>query len=302
MSRYIVVLLFIWTASAGAVSDFTFLNIATGPVSGALGESGISHGNGADQLLLNPAAVVEVPQSFTTFSYGSFPAGIHQFAVVGCAPRLFQQLPLLMGVNGINYGTLTETDIWGNVTGDFPAVDYQFFLGSGVEIAGIRVGGAVKWIHGTIAQYSSSALALDLGVRYHWYATNLDLGVVFANQGKVLKEYTSGSRQTLPGRLALGVSKRLRYLPLRWQLDFGWLEGAEDLRGGLEFSLPHSWFLRSGYVVSVGADRLDSLDETLRGLTLGFGGGFLPGWSFAYSYSSLGELGGINRLSVHRDF
>ncbi|MBC8477922.1 hypothetical protein H8D51_00090, partial [bacterium] len=81
------------------------------------------------------------------------------------------------------------------------------------------------------------------------------------------------------------------------------LGGTEgELQFGCDFYLPIGWTLRGGYLFEQGSDRLESLDEALRGVTVGFGGELTGNWLIDYSFTTLGVLGSINRITFARRF
>lgn len=121
------------------------------------------------------------------------------------------------GVNAqyISYGSMKETNIYGEQTGDFSAKDIAvgstFAYGLSNHITG---GITAKMVTSYIGQYNSLAAAVDLGVNYFDEESQWSFSAVARNLGGQLKAYEDDFER-LPLDLQLGVTKRLIGSPLR---------------------------------------------------------------------------------------
>lgn len=302
MFRFITLLLVAiscgYGQSAWGLTSLEFLILSPDAVTAARGETGIAWEQRLEGLLLNPATLPLIVDEQVTISWARRIAGINQFNV---ATTLSSRVgfPLAVGINSVNYGHLDGRDIWGNSTGEFPAQDIMLYATTATTWRRLQLGVTTRLIYSVIDNFSCSGLAVDLGIRHSLDKSGWDVGLVLQNAGIILSEYSSTSSTDLPLRLRAGLAKRLLHLPLRWFLDYTLLgETSEELQLGGEFYLPIGWTLRGGYLFSQGSDRLESLDEALRGVTFGFGGEISKRWLLDYSYTSLGVLGSVNRITL----
>ncbi|MEK0750800.1 hypothetical protein OSH65_25630, partial [Mycobacterium ulcerans] len=89
-------------------------------------------------------------------------------------------------------------------------------------------------------QYRANGIAMDVGLSYKDTALGLQAGLVAKNMGVELKKYTPGNEESLPFDLQIGVSKRLRHLPLQlsatvhhlYQFDIRYADPAFDSGNG----------------------------------------------------------------------
>lgn len=114
------------------------------------------------------------------------------------------------------YGSLTETDATGAVLGQFGARDMAFSATYSHDISGYWRGGAtLKYISSKYAEYSSGAIAVDLGVSYYNPDNEFSVGLVIKNLGGQVKKFENRSDK-LPWDIQVGFSKMLRSFPLRF--------------------------------------------------------------------------------------
>ena len=122
-----------------------------------------------------------------------------------------------LGVQYINYGTLTETDNIGNVYGTYRANDYNINLTASRQYGKHwRYGATLKWAHSKLYTNTASAILADVGVNYYDTASLWDIGIVAKNIGFMVDRYTStNSAEPLPLDVQIGISKRFKHMPLR---------------------------------------------------------------------------------------
>lgn len=132
------------------------------------------------------------------------------------------------GVHYINYGSLTRTDIFGNIRGSFGANEVALYGGVGRHFGRFRFGSTAKIVLSNLAGLSSTGLALDFGGLYVDARHGLSIGAVLRNVGIQLSTYeANGLRESLPLLLEVGLSHRLRRAPLRYHITLGNLETAQ---------------------------------------------------------------------------
>ena len=77
----------------------------------------------------------------------------------------------------------------------------------------------VKFIHSKIADRNSSGLGFDVGFNYFVPEDDLSVGFAAMNIGTQLSSYYD-EKEELPLDIIVGVSKKLKHMPLRLSLDF----------------------------------------------------------------------------------
>jgi hypothetical protein len=213
------------------------------------------------------------------------------------------------GIQYTNYGSFDETDDLGNVKGTFAASDLSFNVGYGTAIDdNLYAGGALEFITSSIAGYSSSGLAANLGILYLIPENRIALGVSLRHAGVQLSTY-SGVRESLPADLTIGGSIIPRGLPLLLNVNFHklnddagtFIDRFRSFTVGGEFTLSKSFLLRVGFD---NARRKDLKTGTSAGLA-GFSGGIgllVSRYKIDYALSSLGGIGNLHRISVATSF
>lgn len=179
-----------------------------------------------------------------------------------------------VGVNYFNYGKIEETTIDNELLGDVSAKDIclnAFFSRNLSERW--RGGVTAKGIYSAFADYSSVALAVDLGLSYYNSDRGFSFGLAAKNIGRQIQAYEE-IREDLPWDIQLGVTQKLTHAPIRFsvtalrltQWKFEPLrEGVQDddsffktafkhLNFGAEFLLSDNFWLGVGYNPKVSSD------------------------------------------------
>lgn len=140
---------------------------------------------------------------------------------LGSASFAYQLKPkVTLGANlrYMSYGKTDETDITGNVVGQFSAGDYQFTAGAGYSIDSLFNAGAnLRLVYSVIAGYSSFAVATDYAATYCHPGKNFTASALIRNIGFSFHGYTD-EKQKLPFDIQLGITKRLAHAPFRFSL------------------------------------------------------------------------------------
>ena len=201
----------------GGQYAFEFLRLSNSPHVSALG--GISVADPENDIafaIQNPSMMRPGLHNQLDLDYNDYYAGIHilNLAYGYYVPSV--NTAFFMGVQYINYGTISQTDNIGNVYGDFTPVDFALtFGGSRTYGDHWRYGADLKLAHSSLYDASATALLTDIGVNYYDTTLGLDMGAVAKNMGGMMKEYTPGNAEPLPFDLQLGISKSLKHVPLK---------------------------------------------------------------------------------------
>ena len=188
------------------------------------------------------------------------------------------------GVTGqfMSYGTMKETNVSGQQTGDFSAKD--IVLGGTFAYAlSERFSGGItaKLVASYIGQYNSLGAAVDLGLNYYDAEREWSLSAVARNLGGQLLAYEDDFER-LPLDLQVGVTKRLIGSPLRlsaslvrlndWEYGIG-----KHLVLGADLLLSPQFYVAAGYNAMRASEMKISADDgdSAHGAGLSLGGGLL---------------------------
>ena len=213
------------------------------------------------------------------------------------------------GVTFNSYGTFERTDRTGNKVGEFGSRDLVLNLGWGTTLGeGFSAGVGAEALYSSIDTYSSFALALNGGLFFQDTAHNINAGLSILHLGTQVSTF-DGVNEDLPLDLKLGVSHRLRGLPLLIALDFSHLlDDSEDALSrfasfsvGGEFSLSKPLRLRLGYDNRIRQNVTFDGSKGLGGLSAGLGVA-VDAYRFDYAFNSLAGLGGMHRVTLNASF
>lgn len=166
----------------------------------------------------NPALYANVSDlsaglDFMTYAAGSTWMGAHFVKAFG------ERHTMTVGAQYMNYGKMDETDEAGNTLGQFSAKDIVIGAGYSYLLSDRWTGGAnLKMMVSNLADYTALAAAVDVGVNYYDDENDLSVSASLQNIGTQLKAYHDGQRTHLPFTLALGFSKGMAHLPVRFHV------------------------------------------------------------------------------------
>jgi hypothetical protein len=283
---------------------YNFLRTDVSARAAALNGSFVSMKDDPNVLFYNPAAIGTLTAPKVSASY------VNHLMDVNAGTLSFGQYISGLGNIGagviyMNYGSFTRTDELLNVLGTFNASDLAFVAGLATHYdEDILIGVNAKYIYSSIAEYTSSALAVDAGFLYDIPSQNLTIGGSFLNMGKQLKTY-AGVNESLPFDIKFGITKRPEHLPVYLNIDFHRLNESGDkffdrfsnFTIGAEFLMSTSLRLRVGYNNQQRKELKTGTTAGLAGFSLGLGL-VLNEYLIDYAYNSYGAFGGIQRISL----
>lgn len=300
--------LIVMNVRAATNTVFNFLRNDASARAAAMGGSFLTVANDPNTIFYNPAGLstLEKPMGSVGFfkhlldvnaGYLSYGQSYEDWGYFGA------------GVTYTNYGTFDRTDEFGNVLDSFHANDLSISLGySSTFEENLHFGAALKLIYSSLAGYTSTALAGDLGVLYRIPESRISLGASIRNLGRQISSY-AGTKEDLPLDAAVGVSVVPKGLPLLLNLNFHKLN--EDVTSftdrfraftvGGEFTLSKVLQARFGYDNEKRKDLKIGTSSGLAGFSAGIGVS-LKDYRFDYAISSLGKIGNLHRISIGADF
>lgn len=285
-------------------TTYDFLRVDMSARAAALGGSFTSNNDDADVIFYNPAGLGTLASNPISFSFVKYLMDIN-LASLSYSTEFEGIGRFGAAVKYINYGSFEEADINGNKTGTFNANELALIVGYSNQLDdNFFYGANVKFIYSGIADRSSTAMAVDLGLHYYIPGSEWNFGFSALNLGGQLSTYYD-KKEDLPIDLAFGVSKKLENLPLRLSLDFHRLNQDRDnfsqrfkaFTVGAEFTLSKVMKLRFGFDNERRKDFKIGSTAGIAGFSTGLGLK-ISDYQFDYGYSSLGLVGGLHRISI----
>lgn len=303
-------------SSNSSESVFKFLKLPASARAAALGGNHVSLPE-ADGLLFlsNPAYLNERAHGQLDFSYLNHLSDISMGAAGG-AYHHKRLGTFALGLRVLDYGDMRQSGETGLDEGSFSANDMAFTAGYARPLLeNLQAGASAEFIYAGYGNYSSSALALNLGLYYYYEALDLHMGGVIEHVGTQLSTF-GGSNESMPVDVRVGLSRRLEYVPLRVHLTLhnlhAWdAENAQDDGESPSFSanlmrhaaLGGELLLSENVVFRLGYDhaRNQDLKVNTRLDTAGFSYGLgidYRAFTFDFSRSSFSDLGMLTRIGV----
>lgn len=300
---------------AGGDKGFQFLRVGMSARAAALGESYVAMPGDLSTAMYNPAGLVFLSDvggernRHASFTYLNHLVDIQSGHLAYGQP--FRDLGFFgAGLTYFGYGDFEGFDVNGNPTGEFGATDFalNFYHAKRVEY-GVSYGVTVKYIHSSIDEFSSNAVALDLGLLYEPPVKGLTAGASLLNVGRVFDAYVD-TKDPLPVSLQFGVSKVLDKAPITVNasmsdvnLEGSFLDRVKRFAVGVELKPSERFLIRAGFDnhrrEELDLNTEDFLDK-ISGVSLGFGVN-IGYYSLDYSFSSWG-IGALNRISLFANF
>ncbi|MCK9209869.1 MAG: type IX secretion system protein PorQ [Ignavibacteriaceae bacterium] len=305
----LVVISFISITIANAQNNtYEFLRVGMSPRAAALGGSFVAATDDPDVIFYNPAGIYTLPETPVSFSYVNHLLDIN-LASLSVTKNIEGIGKFGASVQYINYGTFPRTDEYANKNGEFGAGEVAFSAAyAGLIDENFVYGTNVKFIYSGIAEYSSTAIGMDIGLQYLIPEENFSLGFAVSNIGTQLSKYIS-SKEELPLDISLGVSKRLLHLPLRFFVDFHKLNENQNkifnrlknFSAGGEFTLSKVLKLRAGFDNEKRTELKVGNFAGLAGFAVGLGI-TIKDYQFSYAFSSMGQIGALHRIGLNTNF
>lgn len=202
---------------AGGQSGLNFLQLPTQAGSTALGATHMTVG-GADPALFmqNPALLDSSKESQASLNLMPYLADT-KFINLAYGQALKKTSGTwAVGLQYLNYGTITETDAAGNVVGEFRAADYGLSAGYGQTIGVFTLGGSIKLVGSGIESYQVYGLAFDWGGVFRHPREDFTAGFVVKNLGFLKQNFVGANTPVLPLDLRVGVTFKPKYMPIRF--------------------------------------------------------------------------------------
>lgn len=213
-----IFLSFFTQSQVGGQFSFEFLRLPANARQAGLGGVNVSLlQEDVNMFLQNPALLSEDNASKASLNYSPFFADInalnltyaHNFSKIGT---------LGLGLQYINYGTMTERDASGLEIGNFQASDFAFTVGKSHTLDNFILGANLKFVGSQIAEVGAFGLALDVGGIFKHPEKDFVVGLSFKNLGFAVSKFTDTGSTLLPFDVQLGTSFKPEFMPFRFSI------------------------------------------------------------------------------------
>jgi hypothetical protein len=212
-------------SQTGGDNVYEFLNLTHSGLISSLGGSNVSlTGRNLNMAWNNPALLGSDMDRSLALNYVNYFAGIN-YGLAMYSRSLNGTGNIAGGITYLNYGSFTEADASGNITGSFTASESALTLVYSHQLDSMfTVGINVKPVISHLEKYTSLGFAFDIGASWHNRQNLISAGFVLRNMGFQITTYAGEPRGNLPFEVMAGISARLRHAPFRFSLTARHLE------------------------------------------------------------------------------
>ena len=247
-------------AQTGGDNVYEFLNLTQSGHVAALGGSNVSlQSADLNMVYHNPALLSSGMNKSIALNYVNYFAGIN-YGMAMYSESFQGTGNFAAGLTYLNYGTFTETDISGIITGTFRASEYAFSMIYSREIdTSFSIGVNFKPVLSYLERYTSIGFAFDFGATWHNHNNLFSAGIVIKNAGYQITSYAGEPHQKLPFEIQAGISQKLAYAPFRFSLTLRHLE---------KYDLTHQ-YLATGVTGTSETENSEFFENMMRHMILG---------------------------------
>jgi len=306
------------TKSKVGTTVYPFLEIGVGARAAGLGEAYTARATNATGLFWNPAGIA-LGSNELTFDHTQWFASLN-YNFVGLIVKMGSAGSVGLSLTSFNSGLI---DVTTALRPEGTGQNYELSdIAMGVTYARqltdrFSIGGSVKYIHSSLWDMTTSAMAFDIGTLFHSPLLGITIGMSISNFGNSVRysgantivrhdidPIHSGNNDKILANLRTNEWE----LPLIFRFglarEFGFgpvgnivcsldalhpNNNVESLNMGIEYDFRKMIFLRAGY-------KAFGIQDSEEGLTFGGGIGYRI-LKLDYSYSDFGLLGNTQRFS-----
>ena len=231
---------------------YSFLRLPVSAHVAALGGDNVSLTNDdATVIFHNPALMIGVTDKTLNVNYMTYMEG-STTASASFVRAYKERGSWGLSAQYMSYGKIKETTAANQQTGTFSPKDIAL-AGSFAYMLSNRISGGItaRFISSTIGSYSSSGVAVDLGLNYQDLERGWSVSAVARNLGGQIKAYDE-EFERIPLDLLVGVSRQLPNSPLTLHATLARLNNWDQafikhLAVGADIRLSPSFFVSAGY-------------------------------------------------------
>lgn len=296
---------------AAGENAFSFLLIAPGARSGAMGESVSGLDDGIESMNVNPSGILNENRPQLSFQHLSYVEGILYHHVSYLHPTLKGGWGIQLGYLGVAGLTKTVADAslpdGFREMGEFSTYDLQAGFSIARKVTDqFGVGVTSRFLRESLSDAAAQGVSFDAGLFYRDAVLPILLGLSVQHIGPKVKFKDEEFRlpQLVRGGISISnpVNSSLRWIPTHSLFTaevLRYLSGEDSsVRSGIEIPFFHETiFCRVGYNYLFKKQTLGNSMTLPSGISFGTGVQWTS-FQLDYALSSLGELGVNHRISV----
>ncbi|MCX6286073.1 MAG: type IX secretion system protein PorQ [Bacteroidetes bacterium] len=204
------------SAQSGSSGTYEFLNLTNSARVASIGGNFLPvRDNDVTIALSNPSVITSDMNNNLAFSFVNFMAANYGYVMFA---HSFNKVGNFAGaLQFITYGSFTQADASGNITGTFTASEYALSIGWGRPLSlHFNIGANAKIIYSALESYRSFGIAVDVAGTYTATDDVFNASLIFRNIGYQIIPYTAGNHEPLPFQIQIGLSEKLKHIPLRF--------------------------------------------------------------------------------------
>lgn len=203
-------------SQSGSSGTYEFLNLTNSARVASIGSNFLPvRDNDVTIALANPSVITPEMNNSLAFSFITYMGVNYGYAMF--AHSFSKAGNFAASMQFVSYGSFTEADASGTITGTFTASDYALNIGWGRPLSPhFNIGANAKLIYSAYDTYRSFGIAVDVAGTYTMTDDVFNASLIFRNIGYEIVPYTAGNHEPLPFQIQLGLSEKLKHIPLRF--------------------------------------------------------------------------------------
>lgn len=212
-------------AQIGGDHTYSFLNLTGSPRIAATGGDFLAvYDHDLALGIVNPSLISQEMHNHLTANFVDYYSDIN-YGFAGYSRTMPKIGSFAASVIYVDYGQFDFAYETGERAGYFYAGETALNLGWGRQLdSSFSIGSNLKLIYSSLESYSSFGVAVDVAGTYRDPERNLAVSLIAKNIGVPIKPYVSGNMEPLPLEIQIGLSKRLRYLPFRYIINYNHIQ------------------------------------------------------------------------------
>ncbi len=304
----ILVIFLSYNSNLFSQSPYQFLRYVAGARAAGLSGAFVSVTNDASALFYNPATISTVDDKPVSVTFLKHVLDINSGNATYIIPT--EEDGIFAGsINYTSNGSFNYADELGNRDGrTFSGNDLSLGISYSNDLdTRLYYGVTLKFLYMNLEQYSSTAIAVDVGILYRLPDERTNIGVSVLHSGMQLSTL-DGVSEDLPTDIRAGINHRLRGLPLLMNFTFHHLGDQENeffsrfrnFSIGGELQIGKYIQLRLGYDNQVRIFASPSSDKGLSGISGGLGIK-VDELTFDFALARYGSAATLQRFSLSFD-
>lgn len=283
--------------SNAGTSSFPFLKINISARAVAMGGAFTGLADDESALYYNPAGITAIDDTKYIVGYHDYLFDT-QSGFLGYIKPINDRRTIGFYLSYLNFGSFTQTDENGDITGDFGGGDLLLAVSfAQKKDHQISFGATAKFIYEKIDVYSASGLALDLAAKYNSDRGRFGAGLMLQNIGFQLSSLGE-TKDKLPTTIRSGISFKPKGIPMTISSDII-LPFDNDLifAIGADYVNFKPFYVRLGWNSFGSNYKATNSDASLTGLSLGCGFDVRK-MHISYAFSPAADLGDSHRITI----